>query len=76
MSEPESNLDLDDAKAKLSEGWCPVCNSRFAQRGNSTDLRCEQGYEYQEMQARLSAWLTRQEQIWMREALDKEKGRP
>lgn len=78
MSDLESDLDLglDDAKAKLSEGWCPVCDSRFEQRGNNTDLTCKQGFEYQEMQSRVSYQLLRREQIPIREALDKEKGRP
>lgn len=42
--------NVADALAKLSEGFCPICDSRFKQRTDSV-LRCSNGFAYDEVKA-------------------------
>lgn len=48
-------------KAALSEGFCPVCGTRFERdRRPGGGLECEQGFFYTELQQMLAATEARQ----------------
>lgn len=42
-------------KTKLSEGWCPVCNTRFNRRRPDGELECEHGFSHAEMKLTVEA---------------------